>query len=118
MIRGSKKVSSLKIYIIDRIIKRLLSEWSYPERSFLRRKHFMAFVIILLIDFVLLTIRNNRQKEGVHEISRKLHEMFLKMARDIASGMTYLAGLKFVHRDLATRNVLLDSRMNCKVGKL
>lgn len=61
-------------------------------------------------------IRRARQKENVNEISRQLHGLFLKMARDIVAGMTYLASLEFVHRDLATRNILLDSKMKCKIS--
>lgn len=61
-------------------------------------------------------IRRLREKNDVTEISPRLHGLFLSMARDIASGMTYLASLNFVHRDLASRNILLDSKYNCKIS--
>ena len=63
----------------------------------------------------LLLYNSSREKENVEEIGRRLHGLFLQMARDIVAGMTYLASLEFVHRDLATRNILLDSKMRCKV---
>jgi Eph receptor A1 len=40
----------------------------------------------------------------------------IKIAGDIASGMTELSRLNIVHRDLAARNVLLDHWLCAKVG--
>ena len=41
--------------------------------------------------------------------------MFLKFAKNIAAGMEYLSKKNFVHRDLATRNILLNKSLTCKV---
>ncbi|XP_052280991.1 NT-3 growth factor receptor-like [Dreissena polymorpha] len=40
----------------------------------------------------------------------------LKIASDIAEGMTYLATKHFVHRDLATRNCLVGKKLLVKIG--
>jgi len=45
----------------------------------------------------------------------KMPIALLKFCKEVAAGMTYLSGKKFVHRDLAARNVLVDDRCTCKV---
>ncbi|XP_064397468.1 tyrosine-protein kinase receptor UFO-like [Halichondria panicea] len=45
-----------------------------------------------------------------------VRKLLLKMCHQIALGMAYLAQHKFVHRDLASRNCMLDSNGDLKVG--
>eukprot|EP00118_Oscarella_pearsei_P018030 m.182126 g.182126 ORF g.182126 m.182126 type:complete len:979 (+) comp39287_c0_seq1:30-2966(+) len=40
----------------------------------------------------------------------------LQMALDVSRGMDYLSSMRFIHRDLATRNVLVDANLECKVA--
>ena len=40
----------------------------------------------------------------------------LRIVRDASRGLAYLSEARFVHRDIAARNVLLDERWNAKLG--
>lgn len=44
------------------------------------------------------------------------HRDLLNFAHQIAAGMLYLSEQKFVHRDLATRNCLIDDNMTVKIA--
>jgi len=47
----------------------------------------------------------------------KLHTGdLLNIARQVSAGMVYLSDRKFVHRDLASRNCLVDENMNVKIA--
>lgn len=43
-------------------------------------------------------------------------DMFLSIVLQVANGLNYLAKLKFVHRDIATRNCLVDSKLTVKIA--
>ncbi|CAF1297476.1 unnamed protein product, partial [Didymodactylos carnosus] len=58
----------------------------------------------------------HRQSELNPNGSKLSFESMIQMAADIADGMYYLSGLKFVHRDLAARNCLVNADETCKVG--
>ena len=42
-------------------------------------------------------------------------QMLLRFCQQVASGMEYLSKKDFVHRDLASRNILLSGDLTCKV---
>jgi len=54
---------------------------------------------------------------NLHKGSGSITErQLLKFCVDIARGMEGIADLQLLHRDLATRNILLDANLNCKVA--
>uniref|UniRef100_A0AAR2K401 Tyrosine-protein kinase n=1 Tax=Pygocentrus nattereri TaxID=42514 RepID=A0AAR2K401_PYGNA len=44
------------------------------------------------------------------------HKKLLHYASQICKGMDYLASKRYVHRDLATRNILVESELRVKIG--
>ncbi|KAF4533477.1 hypothetical protein B566_EDAN016565 [Ephemera danica] len=60
-----------------------------------------------------------RSSEGDGEMFKDVqltHVDLLNIARQVADGMVYLSDRKFVHRDLATRNCLIDDDMVVKIA--
>uniref|UniRef100_A0A8C9SM39 Tyrosine-protein kinase n=1 Tax=Scleropages formosus TaxID=113540 RepID=A0A8C9SM39_SCLFO len=44
------------------------------------------------------------------------HKKLLHYASQICKGMDYLASKRYIHRDLATRNILVESELRVKIG--
>jgi tRNA A-37 threonylcarbamoyl transferase component Bud32 len=60
-------------------------------------------------------LHDHRPEPGVLPES-SLPFQLLKFCCEIADGMKYLSNKGFIHRDLATRNVLLDKNLQCKIA--
>lgn len=58
-------------------------------------------------------VNNSLSTEESEEISRK---KLTCMALDVARGLSYLAKLKYVHRDIASRNCLVNVQRIVKIG--
>ena len=56
---------------------------------------------------------NERNREEFDEVSNR---RLTSMALDIASGLAYLSEKKYVHRDIACRNCLVNSDRNVKLA--
>lgn len=51
-----------------------------------------------------------------NEKNRPTVRQLIQWGIQIADGMEYLSSLKFVHRDLATRNCMLDEELICRIS--
>ena len=56
---------------------------------------------------------NERNREDLDEVSNR---RLTSMATDVATGLEYLAELKYVHRDIACSNCLVNSGRTVKLA--
>ena len=81
-------------------------------------------VVTLSHPYMMVTeLMNGGLKEQLDKVRRsrqtKIHPLgniLAHFTKDICSGMQYLANKKFIHRDLAARNILVNQKLNCKIG--
>lgn len=75
-----------------------------------------ALVIMeLMVNGDLKTYLRSHRPENEGNPPPNLKEI-LQMAIEIADGMAYLEGKKFVHRDLAARNCMVSENLTVKIG--
>ncbi|XP_078571953.1 uncharacterized protein LOC144859301 isoform X1 [Branchiostoma floridae x Branchiostoma japonicum] len=69
------------------------------------------------LQSALRTSRSQQSYENLHGNSKSLlsHDL-VKFALDVAKGMSFLSRKKIIHRDLATRNVLVSGEKTCKLS--
>ena len=67
-------------------------------------------------DLRSLLIENRRKPGGVEPSINLSHAQLSMFGADIASGMAYLSGLGWVHRDLACRNCLVMGDLCIKIA--
>jgi proto-oncogene tyrosine-protein kinase Met len=51
-----------------------------------------------------------------NEKNRPTVRQLITWGIEVADGMEYLSSLKFIHRDLATRNCMLDENLTCRIS--
>lgn len=61
-------------------------------------------------------LRSHRPDSGNSNIVPPSLKRILRMAAEIADGMSYLSAKKFVHRDLAARNCMVAEDLTVKIG--
>ncbi|XP_055878198.1 inactive tyrosine-protein kinase 7-like isoform X2 [Biomphalaria glabrata] len=71
-----------------------------------------------LKQFLLATRNDNGRRNMTLRVPPLSSLQKLKMCQQVALGMEYLAGYKYIHRDVAARNILLTSRLDLKVCSL
>lgn len=64
----------------------------------------------------LLARRHLVKNKNVDESEEVSPKRLTNMALDVARGLSYLAEMKFVHRDIACRNCLVNAQRNVKIG--
>ncbi|CAH1117481.1 unnamed protein product [Phaedon cochleariae] len=76
----------------------------------------MEFMLYGDLKNYLLARRHLVKSKNVDESEEVSSKRLTNMAMDVARGLSYLAEMKFVHRDIASRNCLINAQRTVKIG--
>lgn len=91
----------------------IMGQFSHPNVISLVGVVTRSDPVMIVIEFMDNGSLDNFLKDHDNRLSV---EQQLRMALDVAHGMCYLSDMRFIHRDLATRNVLVSLEWKCKVA--
>nr|XP_023022017.1 receptor-type guanylate cyclase gcy-18-like [Leptinotarsa decemlineata] len=76
----------------------------------------MEFMLYGDLKTYLLARRHLVKNKNIEEYEEISPKRLTNMALDVARGLSYLAEIKFVHRDIASRNCLVNAQRTVKIG--
>jgi proto-oncogene tyrosine-protein kinase Kit len=103
-------------YCVNGDLKQWLEKNAYKYSKFVEAQYSM---FALLKQRELDHLRENTKKktaDHVIDVTAFNNDDLTFMAYQIAKGMAYLAEKKFLHKDLAARNILLTENFACKIS--
>ena len=91
----------------------LMAQFAHPNVCALHGVYFVKDCVHLVLEYCEMgNLRSYLRSKG----SKQEHDFLLSVARDVADALGYLTSNKFVHRDVAARNILLSTDLSAKVA--
>lgn len=100
-------------YCVNGDLKQWLDKNAYKFSKFVEAQYSM-FALLKKIE--LDHLLENTKKKTTIDVAAFNSDDLTFMAYQIAKGMAYLAEKKFLHKDLAARNILLTENFACKIS--
>ena len=90
-----------------------MSELDHKHIVRLLGVHFKSRPAFIVLEYM---AKGDLKQYLTSHVDQLSQSRLLAMCQQVASAMVYLADVKFVHRDIAARNILLDSDETLKLG--
>ena len=90
-----------------------MSELDHTHIVRLLGAHFKTRPAFIVLEYM---AKGDLKQYLTSHVDQLSQSRLLTMCQQVASAMVYLADVKFVHRDIAARNILLDSDEMLKLG--